>query len=165
VKGIKMNILTKWNPFREMERWNPFKEMDELHQRFSSLLGRRPNPHSDYEDEFITATAWAPAVDIVEDDKEYLIKAELPELKKDEVSVTVENGVLAIYGERKCEKEEKGRKYYCVERCYGAFRRSFALPDDADSNKVTAEFKDGLLQVHLAKSEKAKPKAIEVKAS
>jgi len=159
-----MNTLTKWNPFREVERWNLFKEMEEMQRRFSSLLGWRGQDSSDA-NEFMTATAWTPAVDVVEDDKEYLIKAELPELKKEEVSVTVENGVLSIHGERKCEKEEKGRKFHRMERCYGSFRRSFAIPDDANGEKVTAEFKDGLLHVHLAKSEKAKPKAIEVKVA
>jgi len=86
----------------------------------------------------------------------------LPELKREDVKVTVENGVLTISGERKFEKEEKKRKYHRVERGYGTFLRSFTLPDDADTSKVKAEFKNGLLTVHLAKSERAKPKQIEV---
>jgi HSP20 family protein len=86
----------------------------------------------------------------------------LPELKKEDVKVTVENGVLTISGERKFEKEEKKKKYHRVERGYGTFMRSFALPDDADGKKVKAEFKNGLLTVHLPKSEGAKPKHIEV---
>ena len=101
--------------------------------------------------------------DISEDENEYVIKAELPELKKEEVKVTVENGVLTISGERKFEKEENKKKYHRVERAYGRFVRSFALPEDADASKVKAEFKDGMLTVHLPKSEKAKPKQIEVK--
>jgi len=103
-----------------------------------------------------------PLADITEDEKEYLIKAELPELKKEDVKVTVENGVLTISGERKFEKEEKKKKYHRVERGYGTFMRSFALPDDADGNKVKAEFKNGLLTVHLPKNERAKSKHIEV---
>jgi HSP20 family protein len=113
--------------------------------------------------EALTVAQWTPLVDITEDEKEYLIKAELPEMKKEDVRLTVENDVLAISGERKFEKEEKGRKYHRVERAYGSFVRSFSLPEDADGSKVTADFKDGVLQVHLPKSVKAKPKAIEIK--
>ena len=81
----------------------------------------------------------------------------MPELKKEDVKVTVENGVLMITGERKFEKEEKKRKYHRVERGYGTFMRSFTLPDDADANRVKAEFKNGVLTVHLPKSENARP--------
>jgi HSP20 family protein len=101
-------------------------------------------------------------VDIVEDDKQYLIKAELPEVTKDDVKVTVQEDVLTITGERTLEKEEKGKKYHRVERAYGRFGRSFTLPEDADGNGVVAEFRDGVLRVHLPKSEKARPKTIEV---
>jgi HSP20 family protein len=113
--------------------------------------------------EALTVAQWSPLVDITEDEKEYLIKAELPDMKKEDVRLTVENDVLAISGERKFEKEEKGRKYHRVERAYGSFVRSFSLPEDADGSKVSADFKDGMLQVHLPKSQKAKPKAIEIK--
>jgi HSP20 family protein len=113
--------------------------------------------------EALTVAQWSPLVDITEDGKEYLIKAELPEMKKEDVRLTVENDVLSISGERKFEKEEQNRKYHRVERAYGSFVRSFSLPEDADGSKVTADFKDGMLQVHVPKSEKAKPKAIEIK--
>jgi len=112
--------------------------------------------------ESITLPEWTPLADITEDDMEYVIKAELPELRKEDVKVTVENGVLTISGERKFEKEEKNKKYHRVERGYGSFVRTFALPDDADANKVKAQFKQGMLEVHLPKNEKAKPKQIEV---
>jgi len=91
-----------------------------------------------------------------------VIKAELPDVKKEDVKVTVENGVLTISGERKFEKEEKKKKYHRVERAFGTFVRSFSLPDVADASKVKAEFKNGMLTVHVPKSEKAKPKQIEV---
>ena len=113
----------------------------------------------------MTVAEWAPLVDIVEDAKEYLIKAELPEVKKEEIKVGVQDDVLTITGERKYEKEEKGKKYHRVERAYGSFARSFTVPEDADGAKVTAEFKDGILKVHLPKTEEAKPKTIEVKVS
>ena len=134
-----MNGLTRWSPFRR-----------------SSLTT---------DDENITVPEWAPLVDIAEDDKEYLIKVELTEVPRDDVKVTVESGTLTISGERKAEKEQKGRKFHRVERYYGRFERSFSIPDDTEADDVKAEFKDGVLRVHLAKSEKARPKQIEVKVS
>jgi HSP20 family protein len=113
--------------------------------------------------EALTVAQWSPLVDITEDEKEYLIKAELPDMKKEDVRLTVENEVLAISGERTFEKEEKGKKYHRIERAYGSFMRTFSLPEDADGSKVSADFKDGMLQVHLPKSQKAKPKSIEIK--
>jgi HSP20 family protein len=115
--------------------------------------------------ESITLPEWTPLADITEDDREYVIKAELPELRKEDVKVTVENGVLTISGERKFEKEEKQKKYHRVERGYGSFVRTFALPEDADADKVKAVFKQGMLEVHLPKNEKAKPKQIEVQVA
>jgi len=104
-----------------------------------------------------------PTVDISESDTEYLIKAELPEVKKEDVKVTVENGVLTLQGERRQEKEEKGKKYHRVERSYGNFARSFTLPESVDEGAVKAEYKDGMLNLHLPKTEKVKPKSIDVK--
>lgn len=146
-----------------MTRWNPFQEMEELHNRISSLL--EPASSRRWLGQENLAGEWAPLVDIVESDKEYLIKAELPGLKKEDVKVTFENGTLAIAGERKFEKEEKGKRYHRVESTYGSFMRSFVLPADTDPSKIDAEFKDGVLHVHVAKSETAKPKQINVKAS
>ena len=111
------------------------------------------------------ATEWSPAVDISEDAKEYLIKAELPEVRKEDVKITMEAGTLTITGDRKYEKEENGKKYHRVERAYGSFGRSFSLPDDASPAKVRAEFKDGVLTVHLVKEEKARPQQIDVNIS
>jgi HSP20 family protein len=151
-----MNALT---------RWDPFKEMEDLQSRFAKLFGLAPPRGGNGGKELMTVTEWAPSVDIIEDEKEWLVKADLPEVKKEDVKVTVENGVLTITGERKLEKEEKEKKYHRIERSYGNFLRSFTLPDYADGSRVSAEFKDGVLKVHLPKSEKAKPKAIEVKVA
>jgi HSP20 family protein len=139
--------------------------MEESQNRLARFFGLSPARTGDGGREAMTVTEWAPSVDIIEDDKEWLVKADLPEVKKDDVKVTVENGVLTITGERKLEKEEKDKKYHRIERSYGSFLRSFTLPDAADGTKVNAEFKDGVLKVHLPKSEKAKPKAVEVKVS
>ena len=91
-----------------------------------------------------------------------MTKAELPEVKKDDVRVTVENGVLSLTGEKRLEKEESDKKYHRVERSYGRFIRRFALPKGTDGSKVKASFKDGVLRVGLPKTEEAKPRAIEV---
>jgi HSP20 family protein len=146
-------------------RWDPFKELDELNKRLSMMYGRAPLRTASEKEEAMTVAEWAPLVDIVEEEKEYLIKAELPEVKREDVKVSVEEGVLTVSGERKFEKEEKGKKYHRIERAYGRYARSFTLPDDADPSKVTAEFKDGVLRVHLPKSEKAKPKSVEIKVA
>src|SRR5438094_7922752 len=147
---------------KTLTRLWPLREMEDFQNRLSVLFGRPHRRTNGHGREEITLADWMPLADVTEDEKEYLIKAELPELKKEDVKVTVENGVLTISGERKFEKEEKNKKYHRVERGYGTFMRSFTLPDDADANKIKAEFKNGLLKVHLPKSEHAKPKQIEV---
>ena len=106
---------------------------------------------------------WSPQVDIAETEKEFVIKAEIPEVKKEDVKVTVENGVLTIRGERKQEAEEKGKKFHRVERHYGSFTRSFTLPDNVDAANIKASFKDGMLALQIQKTVEAKPKSIEVK--
>lgn len=146
-------------------RWNPLKEMDEAQHRLARIFGLASTRAPNGDQEMMTLTEWAPLVDIVEDDKEWLVKADLPEVKKEDVKVTVENGVLTITGERKFEQEEKGRKYRRVERSYGTFLRSFTLPETADGEKVRAEFREGVLKVHLPKSETAKPKTVEIKVT
>jgi len=151
-----MNVLT---------RWDPFKEMEQTQGLLNRIFGLPPARSGTGGQEAMSVPGWAPSVDISEDDKEWLVTADLPDVKKDDVKVTVENGVLTITGERKFEKEEKNKKYHRIERSYGNFLRSFTLPDAADGSKVNAEFKDGVLKVHLPKSEKAKPKAVEVKVT
>jgi HSP20 family protein len=145
-----------------LTRWEPLRELEDLQNRLSTVFSRAPVRRGNGHEE-ITLADWSPLADITEDDKEYLIRAELPDLKREDVKVTVENGVLTISGERKMEKEEKGKKYHRVERAYGSFARSFTLPEDSAAEKIQAEFKDGILTVHLPKNEKARPKQIEVK--
>jgi HSP20 family protein len=143
-------------------RWNPFKETEELHNRLFNLFNLAPVRGSNGAN---TVANWSPLVDVTEDEKEYHIKAELPEVRKEDVKVTVENGYLTISGERKFEQEQRGKRYHRVERAYGSFTRHFSVPEDADDGQVSAEFKDGVLNVRLAKSEKAKPKSVEVKVA
>ena len=146
----------------QLTTWNPFRELDEVQNRLGSFFGGR-FPRFGNGMSGLKLADWSPQVDIVEDEKEYLIKADLPEMKKDEINVSVENGVLSVSGERKTEKEEKNKKFHRIERSYGRFERTFMVPEDADGANVKAEFKDGVLQVHLPKTPVAKPKAIEVK--
>src|SRR5262245_19029607 len=152
--------LSRWEP---LTRWSPMKELEEMEKRLAGVFGRAPSVGNAEKKEAISVAEWSPLVDITEDEKEYIVKAEIPEMKKEDIKISVHDDVLTISGERKYEKEEKGKKYHRVERAYGSFMRSFTLPEDADGTKVNAEYKDGVLKVHLPKSEKAKPKAIEVK--
>jgi len=142
-------------------RWDPFRELESMSDRLNRVFARPTLSTSGRE--ALTVADWMPTVDISETDSEYLIKAELPEVKKEDVKVTVENGVLTLQGERRQEKEEKGKKYHRVERSYGSFVRSFTLPESVDESAVKAEYKDGMLNLHLPKTEKVKPKSIDVK--
>jgi len=157
-----MGALIPWEPLTS--RWDPFKDLEDMERRLSTWFGRSLRRRNG-EQEVLTVAEWSPLVDIEESEKEYLIKAEIPEMKKEDVKIAVQDDALSISGERKSEKEEKGKKYHRVERSYGSFLRSFTLPDDADGTKITAEYKDGVLRLHLPKSEQATPKAIEVKVA
>jgi len=108
---------------------------------------------------------WAPRVDIAETDKAFVIKMEVPEVDKKDVKIEVEHGILKIMGERKREKEEQGKKFHRIERCYGSFCRSFTLPKNIEEGKIEAKFKDGMLTVELPKVELPKSKPIEIKVS
>jgi len=162
------NSIQKGKYMNKLTTWNPIGELDVLQNRLGSFfLGGFPNRMG-----VLTRTGngdnlkladWSPLVDITEDDHEYLFKADLPEMKKDDVKVTIENGILYISGERRAEKEEKKRKFHRLERFFGTFERTFTVPEDADPTKIVAEFHDGVLQVHLPKRPMPKPKTIEVK--
>jgi HSP20 family protein len=141
-------------------RFDPLQELDEIQARLGRLFpvrGRTPDAG-----EGLLAD-WLPATDVHETEKEYVIKADLPEVAKEDVKVNLQEGVLTIEGERRREKEEKGKKFHKMEREYGRFVRRFVLPTEVEASMVRAEFKDGVLNVHLPKSEKAAPKSIEVK--
>ncbi|KPJ74680.1 MAG: hypothetical protein AMJ54_16790 [Deltaproteobacteria bacterium SG8_13] len=142
----------------QLTKWDPFREMEDMFDRYSRALSfpRRGSQ------EVMATGDWAPRVDIAETDREFTIKAEIPDVRKEDVKVTVDNGILTIKGERKQEKEEKNKKYHRVERWYGSFTRSFTLPDNVDESKITAAFKDGMLNLTIPKTEASKPKAIEV---
>lgn len=145
-----------------LTRWEPFRSSDDFFRMtMPSLFGRWPQLPLEEGETY----EWSPAADISETNNEYLVRAELPGVKREDVKVSLEEGTLTIEGERKQEKEEKGRKMHRIERFYGGFCRRFSLPEDAEATGIRAESKDGVLNVHIPKSKVAKPKAIEIKVS
>ena len=137
--------LIRWDPFREIER------MTQLNRLVDSTDAL---PFAD----------WVPAVDIEETEKEYILKADLPEVKREDVKVNFEHGMLTLEGERTIEKDEKKNTYHKVERAYGKFVRRFAMPTEVDAEHVGATFKEGVLTVRLPKTT-VSTKAIEVKVA
>lgn len=141
-----------------LSRWNPLREFEEFFNHYPRLLGKG----SGASQEMMTASDWSPAVDISETPEAYLIKAELAGVKREDIQVKVENGQLRLFGERKFEKEEKDKKQHRIERFYGSFSRSFALPDDADEALIKAEYRDGVLNLTLPKHAGAAPRSREI---
>jgi HSP20 family protein len=145
-------------------RWDPFRELEDMSTRLGRFFNQAQLRRAVDDDGALFAD-WAPAVDVQETDKEYVVKADLPDVRKEDVKVGIEDGVLTLEGERKQEKEEKGKKFHRVERVYGKFVRRLALPMEVDAQKVAAEFKDGVLNVRMPKAENVKPRAIDVKVA
>jgi HSP20 family protein len=153
---------------RAMMNPDTLRDLENMSDRINRLLARRSRPvpgrdESGERDESMALVEWVPVVDVLETDNEFQIRAELPGVEKTDVKLSVEKGVLLISGHREQEKEEKGARYHKIERAYGTFARSFTMPDVVDEQKVAAEFKNGVLTVRLPKSEKARPKSIEVR--
>lgn len=139
-------------------RWDPWKELEDTVERYARSTGL-PRMGSQ---EVIASGDWAPRVDIIETVEAFVIKAELPDINKEDVKVSIDNGTLTIRGERKKEMEEKGKKIHRIERQHGVFTRSFTLPDNVDETTIKALFNNGMLNLHILKTEEKTPKAIEV---
>ena len=140
--------IVRWEPARELASM----EIDRLNRMFADFYG-----------EAFSRSAWVPPVDIYETDAhEVVLKAELPEVKREDISVTFENGVLTLTGERKTEFDAAQGTYHRSERAYGRFSRSFTLPATVDANRISASYKDGVLTVRVPQREEAKPKQITV---
>jgi HSP20 family protein len=148
---------------KQMAKWDPFDELDSFQRRLANAFG--VGVRDSGEKDWLSKGQWTPLVDVAEDSNEYAITVELPGVEKEDVKVTVENGTLLIKGERKFESEEKGKQYHRIERAYGSFVRSFALPENAEPDKVGANFKNGMLKITLPKGEAARPREIQVKVS
>ena len=145
--------LVRWDPFREFTQIQ-----DRLNRVFTDAYGR-----SGSDEGFLTSGAWVPPVDIYQNgDTELVLKAELPDMVREDIDVTVDNGTLTIKGEKKFAGEPKEEQFHRIERRYGAFSRSFSLPPTVDATKVSAEYKNGVLTVKLPVREEAKPRSIKV---
>lgn len=146
--------------------WDPFREFQELSDRLNRLFEPRYAPaNTDASEQALTVFDWAPAVNISETDKAYLVKADLPDVRKEDVKVTHDNGVLTIEGERRQEKREDNEKFHRVESSFGKFLRRFTLPEDAQAETIQANFKDGALTVTIPKAEVKAPKSRQIAVS
>jgi HSP20 family protein len=147
-------------------KWEPFRDMDEVFNRFfADTLRRWPTMHGSMfasDGQQSPLREWAPLADVIENDTEYLIKAEVPEVPKEAVSITVQDGVLTLAGERKQEKREESEKMHRVERFYGSFARRFALPEDADEQAITAECRDGVISIRIPKQKQVVQQARQI---
>jgi HSP20 family protein len=142
-------------------RWDPFREFAQIQDRFNRAFSTAYGPGSD--EGFLTSGAWVPPVDIYQNgDHELVLKAELPDMTREDIDITVDNGTLTLKGEKKFAAEPKDDQYHRIERRYGAFSRSFSLPPTVDVSKVAAEYKNGVLSVRLPLREEAKPRSIKV---
>lgn len=147
-----------------MVRWTPFEGIDDLFNRMVPGLARSGQRLGLGEGGRMVVE-WSPSADISETEKEYLIRAELPGVKKEDVKVTMEAGMITVSGERKQHKEDKSEKFHRIESFQGSFSRSFSLPEDVDSAAVRCESREGVLTVHLPKQAQRKPTPVEVKVS
>jgi len=141
-------------------KWEPFRDVDDLFDRFFAETMRRLPQQAAQSPQ---ASEWAPLADVSETEGEYLIKAELPEVRKEDVSITVQDGVLTLAGERKQEQREDQEKAHRIERCYGAFARRFALPENADQQGISAESRDGLIVIHIPKQRVVEPQPRQIR--
>jgi len=157
-------LLERWQPrVQSLTRWDPFAEMADLRREmdhiFGEFFGRTPSSMA------ATEAMWSPLVDIHETKDSFLLMAELPGVKQEDVEVSVEGDTLTLKGERKRETEVKEDQYHRIERSYGRFERSILLPSVVDPNRVKATYRDGVLEVQLPKKEEAKPKAVKIEAA
>ena len=147
--------ITRFDPFRDLAVLQ-----DRMNRMFNDQYGSR-----NQEDHMLNRGTWVPPVDIYEVEGELVLKAELPDMKREDIDVSVENNTLTIRGERKLDSEIKQENFHRVERAYGSFVRTFSLPPTVDSGRIGAEYKNGVLTVTLPMREEAKPRTIDVKVA
>ena len=142
-----------------LTRWDPFREFNTLQDRMNRLFR---DSFSEGREEGLITTAFAPAVDVYEDEHNVTLKIEVPGIEEKDIDVRIENNTLTVRGERKFEKDEKEENYLRVERQYGSFTRTFTLPNTVETENVSANYDKGVLKIKLAKRAEAKPKQIKV---
>jgi HSP20 family protein len=144
-------------------KWEPFRDMDDMFNRFlGDTLRRWPAQGGNFAGEAQQGREWAPLADVSESEDEYVIKAELPEVRKEDVNITVQDGVLTLSGERRQEKREDSEKVHRIERYYGSFARRFALPENADEEGIRAESRDGVIVIRIPKQRVIEPQARQI---
>jgi HSP20 family protein len=151
-------VLERWRPRWGITPWRPLREIEDWEQHLEDFFGR-PMWRLPVEER-----GWIPAVDVFEKDDKFVVKAELPGMKEEDIDVSVVGDTLMIKGEKKTESEVKEAEYYRCERAYGSFYRSIPLPSTVDADKIEADFEDGVLEVSLPKSPEVKPKKVAVSA-
>ena len=156
-------VVERRRPGRGLIPWRPFRELEEMERRFEDIFGR-PFLPAVWRRIPMVEMGWAPAIEVFEKEDKFVVKAELPGMKEEDIDVSVVGDTLTIKGERKAESEVKEEDYYCCERSYGSFSRSIALPSSVDAKKIEASYEDGVLEVSLPKAPEVKAKKIAVSA-
>jgi HSP20 family protein len=153
-------VMERWRPRWGIRPWEPSREMEEMTRRFEDILGSPFIPT--IWRRLPAEMNWAPAIEVFEKEDKYVVKAELPGMKEEDIDVSVIGDTLTIKGERKVEKEVKEEEYYCCERSYGSFFRSIALPSTVDAEKIATSYEDGVLEVSLPKAAEVKPEKVKI---
>ena len=153
--------MERWRPGWGIRPWRPFRELEDIEQRFDELFNRPSLPRL-WRRLPVEEIGWAPAIEVFEREDKFVVKAELPGMKEEDIDVSVVGDTLTIKGERRAETEAKEENYYCCERSYGSFFRSIALPSTVDAKKIEASYDSGVLEVSLPKVAEVKPKKISV---
>ena len=155
--------MERWRPERGLFPWRPYREIEEMERRLGNIFGRsflhvvgRRVP--------TVEMGWVPAIEVFEREDKFVVKAEIPGMKEEDIDVSVVGDTLTIKGERKAESEVKEEDYYCCERSFGSFSRSISVPSNVDADKIEASYDDGVLEVNLPKVPEVKPKKISVSA-
>jgi len=156
-------VIERWRPDRGLIPWRPFTGLEEMERRLEDIFGR-PFLPAVWRRSPMLETGWAPAIEVFEKEDKFVVKAELPGMREEDIDVSIVGNTLTIKGERKAESEVKEEDYYCCERSYGSFSRSIAVPSNVDAKKIEASFEYGVLDVSLPKVPEVKPKKIAVSA-
>jgi len=156
-------VMERWRPRRGLVPWRPFRELEEMERYFEDVFGQ-PSLPAAWRRIPMVEMGWAPAIEVFEKEDKFVVKAELPGMKEEDIDVSVVGDTLTIKGERKAGSEVKEEDYYCCERSYGSFSRSIALPSSVDAKKIEASYEDGVLEVSLPKAPEVKAKKVTVSA-
>ena len=155
--------LELWRPSLGIRPWRPIETMEDMERRFEELFGREMLFPSRLRRSPLEERAWAPAIEMIEKDDKFIIKAELPGIQKEDIDVSVTGNTLTVKGQRKSESEVKEDEYHVCERSYGSFMRSITMPSSAKTDKIEANYEDGILEITLQKAPEIQPKKIDIK--